>query len=326
MEYTRTEIRTGLLIVAAAILAAGVIFVVGDFRSFFTPRMRVEAVFDGSNGLKPYSGVRYAGVEVGEVRAIRLTKDKPPRVSLDLVVRRDAGIQKGSEARIKTLGFLGERYVEIEPPARGGPVLGEGGRIPGRSSAQLEDMGPLFEDLLGNVRETRKQMDSLFGDEHFRADLKEAVKRAGDLTEELKNVLSENRSELKETLRHARSASGEVDSLLKERRDEISAAIKDLASIADKMDRTADDLDALAKKSRGIVDRSESNIEGTITDLRSTARNVRDLSSDLKKNPHKLIWSVPNPFRRDKEEASPEAPVPAQGAPPPSTPPPATGP
>lgn len=316
MEYTRTEIRTGLLIVLAAILAALVIFIVGDFRNLFTPKMHVQAIFDGSNGLKPYAGVRYAGVEVGEVRAIRLTKDKPPRVSLDLVVRRDAGIQEGSEARIKTLGFLGERYVEIDPPARGGPVLEEGGRVPGRATAQLEDMGPLFEDLLGNIRETRKQVDSLLGDENFRTDLKEAVRRASDLTEELKGVLSENRAELKQTLRHARSASGEVDSLFKERREEISQALKDLASIADKMDRTADDLDALAKKSRGIVDRNESNIEGTITDLRSTARNVRDLSGDLKKHPHKIIWSVPNPFRRDKdEEVAPVAPAAKGGAP-----------
>ena len=313
MEYTRTEIRTGLMIVAAAMLAALVIFVVGDFRNFFTPKMRVEAVFDETSGLKPYAEVRYAGVVIGEVRAIRLTEEKPPRVLLDVKVWRDARIQQGSEARIKTLGFLGERYVEIAPPARGGPPLGDGARIEGHATAQLEDLGPILDDLVGNIRETRAQVDSLLGDESFRTDLKDAVKRAGDLTEELKNVLSENRSELKQTLRHARSASGEVDALLKERRDEISAAIKDLASIADKMNRTADDLDALAKRSRGIVDRSESNIEGTITDLRSTARNVRDLSSDLKRNPHKLIWSVPNPFRRNKsgETATEAEPAPA---------------
>jgi phospholipid/cholesterol/gamma-HCH transport system substrate-binding protein len=300
MEYTRTEIRTGLLIVLAAALAALVIFIVGDFRNLFTSKMRVEAIFDASSGLKPYAGVRYAGVEVGEVRAIRLTRDNPPRVSLDIVVRRDAGIQKGSEATIKTLGFLGERYVEIDPRRGEGPSSRRRPDQDGLGAAGGH--GTLFEDLLGNVRQTRKQMDELFGDETFRKDLKEAVKRASDLTEDMKSMLSENRAELKQTLRHARSASGEVDSLLRERRDEISRALEDLASIADKMDRTADDLDALAKKSRGILDRNESNIEGTITDLRSTARNVRDLSGDLKKHPHKIIWSVPNPFRRDKDE------------------------
>jgi ABC-type transporter Mla subunit MlaD len=121
MEYTRTEIRTGLLIVLAAVMAALVIFIVGDFRNLFTSKMHVEAIFDASSGLKPYAGVRYAGVEVGEVRAIRLTRDNPPRVSLDLVVRRDAG-QKGGGA-IKTLGFLGERYA-VDPASEKGPAAG----------------------------------------------------------------------------------------------------------------------------------------------------------------------------------------------------------
>ena len=315
MEYTRTEFRTGLLIVIGAALAALVIFIVGDFRNLFTPKMRVEIVLDETSGLKQFAEVRYAGVEVGEVRGIRLTDEKRPRVLLDLIVRRDAGIRKGAQARIKTLGFLGERYVEIAPPPGSGPLLGEGGRIEGLVTAQLEDLGPILDDLVANIREARTQMDSLLGDESFRADLKQAVKRASDLTDELKDVLSENRAELKQTLRHARSASGEVDSLLKERRDEISKAIEDLASVADKMDGTADDLDALAKKSRGIVDRNETNIEGTISDLRSTARNVRDLSGDLKKHPHKLIWNVPNPFRRDKDEEAPASPAPSPAAP-----------
>ncbi len=320
MEYTRTEVRTGILIVIATALAALVIFIVGDFRNLFTPKLVLEVVFDETSGLKQFAEVRHAGVEIGEVRGIRLTKEKRPRVVLELVVRRDAGIQQGAQGRIKTLGFLGERYVEIAPPPKGGPLLAEGGRISGVATAQLEDLGPILDDMVVNIREARAQMDSLLGDESFRKDLKEAVRRASDLTEELKSTLSENRAELKQTLRHARSASGEVDTLLKERRDEISAAIEDLASIADKMDRTADDLDALAKKSRGIVDRNESNIEGTITDLRSTARNVRDLSGDLKKNPHKIIWSFPNPFRRDKEEEPPPvttlAPAPGAPAPP----------
>jgi len=319
MEYTRTEIRTGLLIVIATALAALVVFIVGDFRNLFTPKMSVEVVIDETGGLKKYAEVRYAGVEIGEVRGIRLTAEKRPRVVLELVVRRDSGIQRGSQARIKTLGFLGERYVEIAPPPTGGPPLAEGGRIEGLPTAQLEDLGPILDDMVGNIRAARSQMDSLLGDESFRKDLKEAVKRASELTEELKSVLSENRAELKQTLRHARSASGEVDTLIKERRDEISAALEDLASIADKMDRTADDLDALTKKSRGIVDRNESNIEGTITDLRSTARNVRDLSGDLKKSPHKLIWSFPNPFHRDEDEE----PAPGPAAPPATGPGPA---
>jgi hypothetical protein len=294
MEYTRTEIRTGLLIVLAAALAAVVIF-------WGTEPLHADlhqASFETA-GLAVLR-VRYASV--ASVSALHPAHET---AAAGGSISRAGRRHSEGAGRDQDVGF--RRALRGSSRRRGSPLLEEGGRIQGKTTAQLEDMGPLFEDLLANVRETRAQVDSLLGDETFRSDLKEAVKRASDLTEELKGVLSENRAELKQTMRHARSASGEVDSLLRERRDEISSAIEDLASIADKMDRTADDLDGLAKKSRGIVDRNESNIEAVTDPL--TARNVRDLSSTLKRSPHKLIWSFPNPFHRDKEEES-QAPSP----------------
>ena len=62
MEYSRTEIGTGLMIVAAGLLAAVVIFVVGDFGNLFTPQIRLEIAFQESHGIKRYAEVRYAGV------------------------------------------------------------------------------------------------------------------------------------------------------------------------------------------------------------------------------------------------------------------------
>jgi phospholipid/cholesterol/gamma-HCH transport system substrate-binding protein len=315
MEYSRTEIRTGLMVVLAALVAAGAIFIVGDFRNFFTPKMKIFVEFDRSHGLKEFAEVRYAGVKVGEVEAIRLTKGSPPRVELETEVRRDAGIKKGSEARIKTLGFLGERYVEIEPPEKGGALLPDNARLVGRSSAQLEDIGIILGDLSEQIGETRKNLDAILGDKTFQADLKASVRRASELTDELKGILAENRPAIRATLGHARSASREMDTILTKHRDQLSATITDLASLADKMDGAADDLDALASKSRGLIDRNESQIDGTITDLRTTAKNMRDLSSDLKRNPHKLIRIFPNIFRRKPKEevaAPPEqAAVPA---------------
>ncbi|MFQ5458127.1 MAG: MlaD family protein, partial [Myxococcota bacterium] len=92
MEYSRTEIGTGLMIVAAALLAAIVIFVVGDFKNLFTPQVRLQVVFDDSQGIKRYADVRYAGVKVGEVSEIGFTDPESGKVLLEVEVRRDANI------------------------------------------------------------------------------------------------------------------------------------------------------------------------------------------------------------------------------------------
>jgi phospholipid/cholesterol/gamma-HCH transport system substrate-binding protein len=313
--YSRDEIRTGLVIVGAAIIAFAAIFVVGDFKSFFTPKVRYHVIFDRSHGIKRYADVRYAGVKVGEVKGIRISTGTPQQVVLDVEVRRDADIRQGAEAEIKTLGFLGERYVEINPPDETGPPLPEGATLRGRSSTQLEDMGTIMGDLADQIGRTREQLDKIIGDERFREDLKSTVHRASELTGEMKDMLAENRPALRESLRHTRSASAEVDTILKEHRQEISSAIKDLASLADKMDAAADDLEALAKKSRGLIDRNEASIDRTIADLRTTAANMRELSTELKHNPSKLIKIFPSIFHWKHKEAEPP---PEAGAPPPA--------
>jgi phospholipid/cholesterol/gamma-HCH transport system substrate-binding protein len=297
MEYSRTEVRTGLMIVAAALLAAVLIFVVGDFRNLFRATIRLTIVFDSSHGIKRFAEVRYAGVKVGEVGDIGFAEASPHRVVLKVKVRRDANIQEGSEARIKTLGFLGERYVDIEPPEVERPPVENGARITGRSSAQLEDLGIILTDLGDEIGQARARLDEILGDEQFRDDIKETVRRASELTEELKGMLSENRPAIRDALSSARSATSEVDELLRKHRDDLSSTFEHLASIADKLDGMADDLDALAEKSRGLIDRNQESIDRTVDDLRVTASNMRELSSDLKRNPHRLIKIFPSIFK-----------------------------
>ncbi len=319
MEYSRTEVRTGLMIVVAALLTAILIFVVGDFRNLFTERIHLTIVFDRSHGIKRFAEVRYAGVKVGEVADIGFADASPHRVVLKVRVRRDANIQEGSEARIKTLGFLGERYVDIEPPEVEGPPVGNGARITGRSSAQLEDLGIILTDLGDEIGQARARLDEIIGDEQFREDIKETVRRASELTDELKGMLSENRPAIRDALSSTRSATSEVDELLRKHRDDLSSTFEHLASIADKLDGMANDLDALAEKSRGLVERNQESIDRTVDDLRVTASNIRELSSDLKRNPHRLIKIFPSifklPWSKKGDKASEEAKSPAPGPP-----------
>ncbi|MDP3939207.1 MAG: MlaD family protein [Deltaproteobacteria bacterium] len=296
MEYSRTEIGTGLMIVAAGLLAAVVIFVVGDFRNLFTPRIRLEIVFDESHGIKRYAEVRYAGVKIGQVDAIDLDQEHGQRVVLGVMVQRDAEVQEGAVPRIKTLGFLGERYVAIEPPEKQGRTLSDGERLEGRTTVPLEDIGAVLGDLTDQIGETRNQLDSLLNDKEFQENLKATVKNAREMTAELQGLLSENRAAIGETLASTRSATSELDELLTKHKDDLSTTLGNLASLSEKLDAMANDLEVLAEKSRGLMDRNDQEIDGTIADLRATARNARELSSDLKRHPNRLIKIFPDLF------------------------------
>ena len=306
MEYSRTEIRTGLIIVIAGLVGAIVIFVVGDFSSLFKEKITFTVVFDNSSGIRKYSEVRYAGVKVGEVQEISFTDSNPQQVVIQAEVRRDANIQEGADARVKTLGFLGERYVDIVPPAVSGKPLEDGAVLNGKSAKQLEDIGIALGDLGSSLAGIRDHLDDLLGDDEFKKNLTGTVERAKELTGELQEMLAENRPAIRDTLSSAKSATSEVDELLREHRDDLSSALKHLASLSEKLDGMADDLENLASKSSALIDRNEENLDRTIADMRVTARNIRELSSDLKRRPHRLIKIFPSIFPSRGGDDAPE--------------------
>jgi phospholipid/cholesterol/gamma-HCH transport system substrate-binding protein len=62
--------------------------------------------------------VRFAGVDVGQVKDIRLAlvpEEQVTKVHLYVWLRKDVSVPADSSILINTLGFLGEKYVEIIP-------------------------------------------------------------------------------------------------------------------------------------------------------------------------------------------------------------------
>jgi ABC-type transporter Mla subunit MlaD len=196
--------------------------------------------------------------------------------------------------------------VAIDPPEKPGRVLAEGDRLEGRETVPLEDIGVVLGDLTGQIGETRSQIDKLLGDEGFRDDLRATIKNTREMTADLSELLAENRKAIADTLESTRSATGELDELLRKHKQDLSTTLENLASLSNKLDGMADDLDALAKKSRGLLDRNDASIDQAIADLRVTARNVRELSADLKRHPNRLIKIFPDIFpwggNHDQEE------------------------
>ncbi|MGV9614836.1 MCE family protein [Nocardia xishanensis] len=72
----------------------------------------VKAEFAQAAGLRPGATVDVSGIEVGQVRAVRLAGDK---VVVDLRVRRDLRLGPDARAAIKMSTILGRLHIELTP-------------------------------------------------------------------------------------------------------------------------------------------------------------------------------------------------------------------
>ncbi len=74
--------------------------------------LQVYASFDQIGGLKPRAPVVLAGVKIGQIKSIALSKDFRARVELDL--KKDLELPADTSASIMTSGLLGDQYISLE--------------------------------------------------------------------------------------------------------------------------------------------------------------------------------------------------------------------
>ena len=133
------ETKTGLFVLICLAALGGLLIKVGSF-NFFKHGYTIRAHFHFTGGVKKNSPVRLSGVDVGEVKDIRVLYSEDTVVEVDLWLEDTAKIRKDSHAYVTTLGLMGEKYVEIKAGSSLADYAKEGDLIAGDDPVRLEDL------------------------------------------------------------------------------------------------------------------------------------------------------------------------------------------
>ncbi len=112
------QVRAGIFILVALVVAAGAILLMGQKTKLFTATNNMQVTMDNVAGLKVGAPVWLAGVDVGVVEDIRfLDPKKSNEVKISMEIDREAQKKVGPDSAItiKTRGLMGEKYVDIIP-------------------------------------------------------------------------------------------------------------------------------------------------------------------------------------------------------------------
>jgi phospholipid/cholesterol/gamma-HCH transport system substrate-binding protein len=175
----KLELKVGLFIGLGIFLMFFIVFSIGDLY-LFREGYDIRARFDFVNGIKRSSPVRFAGVDVGEVKDIVIYYDEASgksRIRVDLRISSDVRIDRDAIARINTLGLLGEQYLEISP-GTSGEFLRDGDFIQGKDpvniGVQMEKMMEFADNasaILAKLREGEGTLGKLITDDALYNDL-----------------------------------------------------------------------------------------------------------------------------------------------------------
>jgi phospholipid/cholesterol/gamma-HCH transport system substrate-binding protein len=106
--------------------------------------VRVTAYFPRTVGIYPGSDVRVLGVRIGEVE--RITPEGG-RVRVELAYDRGRKVPADAQAAIVNSSVVSDRYVQLLPVYRRGPVMRDGDVIPESRTAVPDELDRIFDSL-----------------------------------------------------------------------------------------------------------------------------------------------------------------------------------
>ena len=239
--------RVGVVVLIALIAVMAGIFLVGQRAHLFVKKFPYETRFDSASGLVAGNPVRLNGVTVGNVLEVVLSPnpaDRTVRVVYDVDRRAAPRLRKGTRASIKTIGLLGDKYIELEGGTAEEPEVEIGGSIPQAPGAGLEKLlegsGDLLADLGGIARSLKNILKRTEEGKGFLG----ALTSESPESARLGNGLTATLESLNSILRRVDKGQGLAGKLLsdekygKETTDALKGAVHSLQSVFSRLDES----------------------------------------------------------------------------------------
>jgi phospholipid/cholesterol/gamma-HCH transport system substrate-binding protein len=184
--------KVGLFVALGLLVSIVLVFAIRDWW-VLRAGYEINVLFESASGIVVGAPVKFAGVEVGEVKHIRIVRSgtSPSSTLVEISLRLPEGFEIRSDDRalIAMLGLLGEKYVEILPGPGEGRVLNPGETLIGVGTISELELAQQLTHLLLRLEETLDAADALLGDPKVRERLNSTLERAERLTRQLDQTI-----------------------------------------------------------------------------------------------------------------------------------------
>ena len=227
---SRTRSRVGVIVFASLLLFVVMVVVVGGKTGFFLARSSYFARFPNSQGLMGGNQVRLAGVTVGTVQDVEVPK-KPGQdlnIRFDIERRYRHLVRTDSRVEIRTIGLLGDKYLEVTPGSPEKPLAEPGTEIAAIHGSELDKILAGSGDLVDNVTAVAKSLKTILGrvekGEGFVGELTSATPEGKELSRSLRQTIASTNALLED----ARAGKGLVGRLVSDERlaDAVTAGLQ----------------------------------------------------------------------------------------------------
>ncbi len=287
MDYKGSEVKAGIFIVVSFVLFMAVLFIImglDAWKAETTYRTRFLYV----GGLQAGSDVRYAGLEVGSVKSVKLIGGGVPGAEVVFAVDPETPVKTDSKAYMTTVGILGEPYVEISSGSPDAPLAEEGRLL------QSEDV-PGFAQMSGEASELVEEITRLTNTviELLNQQNQQYITDILASTRELTTSTSDNMEamllQVTALVGEAQKTLQSVNQLLNENQQYVSGSLQHMDTLLVETRGVVADLNTTISDMDAAILENRPQIEQILNNLASTSMHLDEFSRTLKERPWNAV-------------------------------------
>lgn len=280
MPGQASKFKIGLFVVTGLLLMVTVFVWLGASRYFEDSKMVVAYFTESVQGLESDSPVKYRGVPVGRVKAIRMAPDAK-LIEVTMSLNRNFRVNDDLGVKINLLGLTGQKYLEMDnfrPDQLREPI-----------SLEFSPRYPVIPTYPSDIREIGNALENLF-QKVKGVELERVTNNLIRISSRLEKMLADPR--IDNTLVDASEAIREIKEVGRKINDDLARnqPIKTLTKTLEKANDFLQTSSEAAKSADRMIRRSDNNLNLLTQKLDRSADNLMDFTRMIKLKPSSIIF------------------------------------
>jgi len=274
-------LKVGLLALAAIASVVVMSLKITANKSGFGKYIEYQTTMKDAAGIFEKTPIKVAGINAGRIKFIELHGTEA-LITFEMLDK--IKITKDAALRVKTVGLLGDKYLDVVIGSSKAERLPEGSMVPNSAGQGFDELTKDASDIVKDIKDSLR-------DENGKNVLKEIIANVNAMTASLKRVTTANEDKLSQIVEDIRAIAEQLAyETDRYQKDSIMADLTKIGPILDKADSAVGDLKIIMtdlKDGKGTVgkllrdDAVVDQVSQTLSSVNRLVNRINNIEADI---------------------------------------------
>lgn len=257
-------------------------------QSGFGKHVEYKTMLKDASGIQEKTPIKVAGITAGRIKKIEL-EGAEALITFEIVDK--IKVTPTAKLNIKSVGLLGDKFIDMDLGVGGGERLAEGSTIITVGGDGMDSVMKDAGEVLREVKEIAKTIKESLRDDQGNNIVKEIVANINDVTASLKRMTTGNETKINEIIDNVKDLSNQLAfETDRYQKDSFMADLTKVGPILDKVDAAVSDLKVIiadVKDGKGTVgkllrdDAVVDQVSQTLSSVNRLVNRINNIEADI---------------------------------------------